>query len=181
MAKGADYEWVAARKLSLWLTGGEDKNQFRRSAMSGGWGKTSGDKQAIQIGDLGPQGPVAMTFLESFGVEVKASQYEPNWWSVFTSEGYVDVKHQGWEPIRWWKKICEECFPRKLTPLLIVFTPRRPTTLFTSTEFLLPFVPPITISRPDMVCNVHVFDYVLGFLEPEYFYTEHRRQWGRSL
>lgn len=120
MAKGNDFEWVIARKLSLWLTGGKDKTQLVRSIQSGGNAnlKVSASRPEYQVGDLAPNGPQGEEFRRRFGVECKNYHLDPDWWHLFS--------YETWVVEGWWKKISSECDPYHLTPLLIMRRDRFP-------------------------------------------------------
>lgn len=119
--KGNSFEWDIARKISLWLTGGEDKSQLIRSVMSGGHAGLRSQfakKAENQVGDLAPNGPQGEWFRNTFGIECKNYKADPDWWHAITSECWIV---EGW-----WKKINEECSPNNLQPLLIMKRNGRP-------------------------------------------------------
>lgn len=134
--KGNAFEWDTARKLSLWVTNGADKTQFIRSVMSGGHFAL---RQAAenQVGDLAPNGPSGEAFRKVFGIECKCYKTDPNWWHAFT---YKDWMVEGW-----WKKINEECFPHKLTPLLIMQRSAHPCVVMLDTSLCLKMHEPMLI------------------------------------
>lgn len=110
-SKGSAFErWVGAQ-LSLWLTGGTDKTQLIRSALSGGWAAgRSGDAPWRHVGDLAPNGPLGDLFRQQFGVECKFHK-TLDLWGLWRADGG--------QLIGWWDKIAKECAPTGLTPLLI--------------------------------------------------------------
>lgn len=121
--KGNDFEWVTARALSLWLTGGEDKTQLIRSVQSGGHEglrSISATKPQYQVGDLAPNGPQGEWFRDSFGIECKAYKGDPDWWHAIT--------YENWIVEQWWHKINYECSEGglRLQPLLIMRRNGRP-------------------------------------------------------
>jgi Holliday junction resolvase len=104
--KGGAYEREIAKKLSLWLTNGKEKNELIRSVSSGGWKF----KQKRQVGDLAPNGPHGAAFRDVFGVECKNRE-------SFLWQHYWTSKDP--ELFKWWKKIMEESNEANLLPLII--------------------------------------------------------------
>lgn len=126
MAKGGDFEWVIARRLSLWLTKGVDKTQLIRSVQSGGWaGKASPPttfaRPEYQVGDVAPNGPAGEAFRRKYAVECKASGFYPDWWGAFGGKKEFQSSVEAW-----WRKLDDECIPYKLLGLLIMKKDRCP-------------------------------------------------------
>lgn len=97
--KGNNFESQIAKKLSLWLTEGEDAKQLIPSRSSGGW-KPDGDRNWRHVGDLAPNGPRGEQFRHFFAVETKHHK-SFDFWHVWTSE-------PGDNLMGWWAKLIEE-------------------------------------------------------------------------
>lgn len=72
--KGGQFERVICKELSLWVSGGKDKDLFWRSAMSGGRATVaakSGDKLTEQCGDVCSVSPKGHTLTDLFFIECK--------------------------------------------------------------------------------------------------------------
>lgn len=93
-SKGNKFENLIARRLSLWLTGGEDSTQLISSRLSGGWK----DARWRQAGDLAPNGPKGDLFRSRFIVECKHHKKDLLW----------GLFHPPGENIKgWWNDLCE--------------------------------------------------------------------------
>lgn len=70
--KGGAFERLIARRLSLWLTRGEDGTQLVRSQLSGGWRRgLAAEEGWRQVGDLAPNGVTGELFRRAWAVECK--------------------------------------------------------------------------------------------------------------
>ncbi len=140
MSKGGEFEWAAARDISRWLTGGVDSKQLIRSVLSGGWsGRQESTRPEYQVGDLAPNGEQGARFKLHFGVECKASKEQPNWWTFF------------YEPAgeleQWWVKLCHECSPYRLAPLLVMKRNNQPVVVATTLAFSRITTPLLTVPK----------------------------------
>jgi hypothetical protein len=73
-AKGSKFEREVCQKLSLWVTGGEKRDVFWRSAMSGGRatvGAKSGRDHARQAGDVCAVAPEGHALTGTYYIECK--------------------------------------------------------------------------------------------------------------
>lgn len=73
-AKGSAFERQICKELSLWVSGGKQKDIFWRSAMSGGRSTVAmkkGDKLAVQAGDVSSIHILGHKFIDEFTVECK--------------------------------------------------------------------------------------------------------------
>lgn len=72
--KGASFERVVCKELSLWISGGKQKDLFWRSAMSGGratLGFARGEKLSRQAGDISAVHPDGHQLTDAYYVECK--------------------------------------------------------------------------------------------------------------
>lgn len=141
MAKGNDFEWDIAKKLSLWLTKGRDNTQLVRSVLSGGNDRLT-NEAANHVGDLAPNGPEGLHFRKIFAVECKCYRKDPDFWHVFSSEKWIVAE--------WWNKLKIEARPHGLIPLLIM----------KRNNFPIVVALPSTIDTPN--CPRHLVIYPLG-------------------
>jgi hypothetical protein len=75
--KGAAFERLVCRQLSLWISGGKNANLFWRSSMSGGRATIAakkGEKIRVQSGDIAAIDPAGHPFLDVFYVECKRNK-----------------------------------------------------------------------------------------------------------
>lgn len=104
---GNAFENLCGRKLSLWLTYGQDKYQLISTRLSGGWVGA----RWRHAGDLAPNGQVGEEFRKRVLVECKHHRkdllwnlyQEPNEWNL-----------QGW-----WDKIVPEAMEMDMVPLIM--------------------------------------------------------------
>lgn len=166
MAKGNDFEWVIAKKLSLWLTGGKDKTQLVRSVLSGGSTplKTDAARPEYQVGDLAPNGPQGEEFRRRFAVECKNYHLDPDWWHYFS--------YTKWVVEDWWKKILSEAMPYKLDPLLIMRRDNRPMVVGLRDMWPFELLNGEVLHFPRLGMKVIKLDRLLD-LSPESYYRFH--------
>jgi len=120
--KGGAFERAMAKKLSLWITHGEDRTQLIRSKSSGGWGSNVGDEKWRQLADLAPNGKDGERFRKLFGVECKHRK-DLTWWCLFTQKANPDTNITGF-----WEKLCAEVEESSIpqVPMLLVRFNYRP-------------------------------------------------------
>lgn len=162
--KGNGFEWITARNLSLWLTGGTDNSQLIRSVQSGGSTRLrslSSSQPEYQVGDLAPNGPEGERFRKNFGVECKNYKTDPDWWHCIT--------YKDWVVEGWWNKIKEECLPVRLEPLLVMLRNGRPTVVMIR-EMLCAELARPEIVIPRLNASVITFQSFVQF-DPERWYT----------
>jgi len=130
--KGGGWEWGVARRLSLWLTGGQDDSQLVRSRGSGSWATQRhkrNKRTGTQVGDLADNGPAGEQFLETYMVECKAYKDEPDLYRLWTHTNPV--------LIGWWRKAVQEATEHNLVPLLVAKRNFRPPLVATPPGLLL--------------------------------------------
>ena len=118
--KGAQFERDVCVKLSLWVTGGEKRDCFWRSAMSGGRATISGRKGidlSRQAGDISAIAPEGHSFTNLFYIEAKFYKSLEIPGFVYGSGG---VLSQFWETCK------KEAKKHKRQPMLIAKENGRP-------------------------------------------------------
>lgn len=122
--KGNAFEWDTCRRLSLWVTDGQDKTQLMPSRGSGGWeGKRHGDAPWRHVGDIAPNGPRGEAFRRRFAVECKHRK-GIDLWHLWTQAPGENIRG-------WWRKLREEIAEAEtgefdIYPMLVVRSQNRP-------------------------------------------------------
>jgi len=91
-SKGASFERDICRRLSLWISNGQQEDVYWRSAMSGGRStvafKSRGLKLAAQSGDLSCLEAIGAAFAKTFFVEMKFYK-DLKYASLLTGKGHL--------------------------------------------------------------------------------------------
>jgi len=118
MAKGSSYERDLSKKLSLWISDGEDDSWCWRTASSGGRAtiraktnrKTSG-----AAGDIRATDPRAEWFFKLFSVEAKKG------YASATIDSMIDSKQKVPMIVQFWEQACGSCnISDSLYPVVIL-------------------------------------------------------------
>lgn len=128
--KGASFEREVCKELSLWVSRGQRKDIFWRSAMSGGRSTVAlkgGDKLTAQAGDVSAIDPMGQEFIETFLVECKAYK-DLNLKGLFKRLGHL---HD------FWIKLCEDCETYDKLPFLVARENNFPTLVLTTRKGLV--------------------------------------------
>jgi hypothetical protein len=104
--KGASFERMVGKTLSLWLSGGERRDLFRRSVMSGG------SKFVAQSGDIAAADAAGHVLTDQFVIECK-HYAEPVLGALLRDSPRCKLR-------QWWAKVNEEANSRDIEPMLIV-------------------------------------------------------------
>jgi len=136
--KGNEFEWLIARRLSVWMHPTGENTELIRSVQSGGWA----GRNNPQVGDLAPNGEYGARFRSVFSVECKHWK-EINWWWVFNAP-----KH---EFMMFWRQTREEALEAGLIPLYIVRQNRMPIMVCVPERYMLHSLYP----AQDMMMTVH--------------------------
>jgi hypothetical protein len=121
--KGASFEREISVALSLWVSGGKDKDLFWRSAMSGGRATVAyrkGDTLKRQTGDITANAPEGHALTDLFFVEVKFYKDLEVDSLVYTGKGKL---------AEFWKIACTEAAKYGKRPMLIAKANNRKTLL----------------------------------------------------
>lgn len=111
-AKGSFFERRVCNELSLWLTDGERKDLFWRSAMSGGRstvGKKRGDILKSSAGDIAAVDPAGHVLTNSFYIECKFVK-SLDLQALYTHKGSL---------IKYWGTTKDEAKEYKKVPMMI--------------------------------------------------------------
>lgn len=110
--KGSAFERTICKELSLWISNGEQKDIFWRSAMSGGRSTVAmkkGDKLSAQAGDISSIHKLGHIFIDIFMVECK-SYKTLNFESLVKGTGKL---------LEFWSKAKDEAARHDKLPILI--------------------------------------------------------------
>lgn len=177
-AKGSEFERMIAKKLSLWFTDGEDHKQLIRSVLSGGWEKGN---DIWQCGDLAPNGPAGTLFREHFAVECKHRKLIDFWQMFFSNkQGIADAG----EWIGWWRKLCDECIPFNLCPLLIMRQNGKPVLVGLPSTYVGPLDPetePPTMAEYRMILRHPTWPVDMAVMTLDTFLSLSPNAWYRHL
>lgn len=121
-SKGAQFERETCVRLSLWVSGGKEKDLFWRTAMSGGRATVHKKKgsRTRQVGDVCAVAPEGHPFTNRFYVELKF--YKNLELTAFFTKNSGNLK-------RFWDVCCREADSYDRKPLLIARQNRIPTLL----------------------------------------------------
>lgn len=123
--KGSAFEREVCKKLSLWVTGGKQKDVFWRSAMSGG--RATRDKDVRQAGDITAVAPEGHILTDNVYIECK--HYKDLNLASFLLEGRGVLA-------QFWRKTCTEAVIRGKIPCIIAKQNAKPTLFITRPEYL---------------------------------------------
>jgi len=151
--KGASFERVICKALSLWITEGEKKDCFWRSAMSGG-------RATVAKGEVRQAGDICAVALEGHAL---------------TDLYYFELKHLkkigldglikgGGSLNRIWQIAIEQAESYGKIPVLIIKQNNWPVLVCTSSEgsFMLKIENEIKINAPYLDMDITLFDDLLG-------------------
>jgi hypothetical protein len=150
--KGSAFERTVCERLSLWVTDGERKDCFWRSAMSGGRatrGRKRGEDLSRQAGDITAVSPEGNSLVEHFYIECKA--YRELHIERFVLNGSGTLSN-------FWKTTIEEARNHGRRPMLIAKQNRMPVIILTKSDDLREFLgPTLYHSMPGAVvlCSLH--------------------------
>lgn len=131
MSKGKQFERDISRKLSLWLTGGKDKDLIWYTKSSGGVATKRRKKNHVtkhyDFGDLGPDGPGVEYFFDVFSCELKTGYGTKNkksttLWSLLD---IIDGKQKVPTFIEFWEQAERDAKLSDREPILIFRRNRR--------------------------------------------------------
>jgi hypothetical protein len=131
-SKGAGFERVVCKLLSLWISKGKRKDCFWRSAMSGGratLGKKRGEDLAHQAGDICAVHPMGHALTDSYFIECK--RIRDAQWDRFLFGGGILA--------RFWKIAVKQAVDHDRWPMLIVQQNRGEALVILLREHLLYF------------------------------------------
>jgi hypothetical protein len=129
-AKGASFERYVCRELSLWVSRGQRKDVFWRSAMSGGRstvGFKGGDKLSAQAGDVSAIDDLGMNFIKKFVIECKHVK-DLNIENVIKRNGAL---------VQFWLVLCKEAARHGKLPFLVARQNNFPTLVATTRQGLV--------------------------------------------
>ena len=163
MGKGQAFERLISRRLSLWLSGGDNANLLWRSSQSGGRATTlrkSGTDLSVHAGDLSAIDPAGFDFTNTFFVECKC--YKQLRLELLLYEVRGELGHI-------WQKCCSQAADNKKLPLLICRENRKatlvcfPTWLSHSPEYVAVFGQhELCIGRLDGLEQLDAKQFILG-------------------
>ena len=107
--KGGKFERLVCKQLSAWVTGGQRKDVFWRSAMSGGRATVHGSS-VRQAGDVTAVAPEGHALTDKYMVECKHERDLQ--FDRFT------VQHRG-PLMRYWLKLNQQCHVHDRLPMLV--------------------------------------------------------------
>lgn len=127
--KGSSFEREVCKTLSLWITGGKDKELFWRSAMSGGRATRASKKGLIHnvAGDICAVGAAGHALTDVFFVECKN-------YRDLSLENFF-VKQSG-ILAEFWARCFEEAHKHRKIPMLIAKQNRTPTLVVLPPKYL---------------------------------------------
>lgn len=111
-AKGSSFERLVCKELSLWVSNGEQKDVFWRSAMSGGRStvaRKKGDKLASQAGDISSVDRLGHVFIDQFVVECK-------FYKSLNFESFIKGKGK---LLEFWRHLVDESASYSKKPMLV--------------------------------------------------------------
>lgn len=129
--KGAAFERQVCVALSLWVTGGEKKDVFWRSAMSGGRATVIRKRGGVnrQAGDIAAVAPEGTALVAEFFVEAKKVRDLRVGAFLFNGNGTL---------ASFWKKACREARKHGREPMLIACQNNFGTLVILKRHYLLP-------------------------------------------
>jgi len=125
--KGSEFERVISKKLSLWLSEGEDDDLFWRTQGSGGrhtQRKKKGKETKNQEGDITSTHPSTQMFSEKICIECKHHK-DINLWSIITRTGGQSIYN-------WYSTLIEISKDSGKIPFLIAKQNNKPILLITN-------------------------------------------------
>jgi hypothetical protein len=111
-SKGSAFERTMCKELSLWVSDGQHKDVFWRSAMSGGRSTVAmakGDKLSAQVGDISSVHRLGHVFIDKFMVECKAYK-TLNYESLIKGKGTL---------LGFWERAVKDAEEHDKLPMLI--------------------------------------------------------------
>lgn len=129
--KGKSFERLVSKKMSLWLTCGEDKDCIWLTKSSGGRAtrriRTNQKASKYDHGDIAPDGSRLEYFFNVFSVELKTGygqkkESEFKLWSVLD---LIDSKQNIPKFKDFWDQACQDAIASKREPILIFRRNRR--------------------------------------------------------
>lgn len=164
MGKGQAFERLISRRLSLWISNGENANLLWRSSQSGGRATTlrkSGIDLSIHAGDLSAIDPAGFDFTNTFFVECKCLKQLRLDLLLYEVKG--GLEHM-------WQKCCRQAADYKKLPLLVCRENRKATLVCFPTWFTwcIPFKPAVfqfhslCIGGLDSLERLNVADFIAG-------------------
>jgi hypothetical protein len=169
MSKGKNFEREISKKLSLWLTNGEDKDCIWYTKSSGGRAtrrrKANEHNKRHDFGDLGPDDPKTNYFFDVFGFELKTgySKGKKKWdmLDIIDSQQKLPIFYSFWSQ-------CQlDCEESKREPIVIFRRERMEPCIAMHSDILDTFVPEkpfdcLTLNmsnknKPISICNMYYF------------------------
>ena len=172
--KGKSFERLISKKMSLWLTCGEDKDCIWYTKSSGGRAtrriNTNQTASRYDHGDLGPDGSKLEYFFSIFCIELKTGdgrkkENEFKLWSLLDS---IDSKQNVPKFNEFWEQACHDAEVSKREPILIFRRNRRLPCIAMYNYIFEAFIngninfPIITLqlekyANPIVICNLEQF------------------------
>lgn len=128
-SKGASFERLVCKELSLWLSQGDQEDVLWRSAMSGGRSTVAhakGKRMAAQAGDISSVHILGHLFIEKFFVECK-NYSDLQLIGIFTDKGHL---------VKFWAEAKAQALRYKKLPMLVAKQNQYPTVVCLSREAL---------------------------------------------
>lgn len=166
--KGAAFERLICKQLSLWVSAGKSQDCFWRSAMSGGRATVSARKGKLlprQAGDITATSPEGHALTDWFYVECKSLRDISLDSFLFGTGKLVPI----------WDVAIREAVKHKREPMLIVKERGRPPIVIVSSGIIFDItdlndVTTIYVNNPKHACTIYLlqdlldlkFSYVLG-------------------
>lgn len=127
--KGNRYEREIARKLSVWISEGRNRNLLWRSDSSGARATTSKEKLSNQAGDIAPDSKEGYDFIDKFYVECKH-------YKNIGLENLIWRSNKQENVLTWWRRYTKEADKYNKILLLICKQNNKPDLLFVTKQFI---------------------------------------------
>lgn len=151
-SKGSAFEREVCVKLSLWVTQGQRKDTFWRSAMSGGRStvaRKKGEYLQTSTGDITAIHPLGTLLTDRFLIECK---------HVKNLHLHRFVTEQSGLLAEFWEKVCQQAIDHRKKPILICKQNQYPILLLIGEKIVAK--PRCTIHK--LKCYIYLFADVLG-------------------
>lgn len=152
--KGSEFERMVCKKLSLWVTNGEKKDCFWRSAMSGGRA-TVKRGEVRQAGDITAVAPEGHSLTDRYYIECKS--YRTLDLASFLVKGTGTLS-------KFWEVCCREAESHHRSPMLIAKQNNVPILMLTEVlgQKALPFRGRAYVNTKVGLCMIRLFDDVMA-------------------